>query len=163
MGIVKAFMVAFVVVAATSAVAQSPAHEAVKKRLAELRAMPEKARLPAYLPSETDFDDVCTAAGKSGKVLLVSIGREACGRCQVFYEQVRRGEVSFDGSKVYFVRLSIDDESQRSYFMSTFIPDDSHLPFVGVMNGAREALSPCLSGSHPAADYVKAIGAALGK
>ncbi len=144
----------------TGAEAPSP-HELVRRQLEVLRAKPVKAELPPYLSPDADFDDVCQWAKKEGKLVFVSIGREACGRCQVFYEYVKRGEVAIDGKKFEFIRLSIDDESQRSYFMSTFNPMDRHLPYVGVMDGEREEVVPCLSGGHTAAEYEGLLKRAL--
>ena len=138
--------------AAAADAAPSP-HEAVRRQLADLRAKPEKAELPPYLAPDADFDDACQRAKKEGKLVFVSSGREACGRCQVFYEYVKRGELKIDDRKFVFIRLSIDDESQRSYFLSTFSPMDRHLPYVGVMDGDREEKAPCLSGGHTVAEY----------
>ena len=135
------------------AFAQSAAHEALKREIAALREKPAVCELPAYLPAEKDFDAVCQEAGKSNRKLLVSIGRENCGRCQRFYELVRRGEVRIDTNAFVFVRLSIDDYSQREYFLGTFEPQDSHLPFVGVTDADRSEIRPCLSGAPSAAEY----------
>ena len=135
--------------------AQSPAHEALKKEIAALRAKPAVCELPAYLPADKDFDAVCQEAGKANKKLLVSIGREACGRCQRFYELVRRGEVKVDTNAFVFVRLNIDDYSQREYFLGTFEPPDGHLPFVGVTDADRSEIRPCLTGAPSAAEYRK--------
>lgn len=140
--------------------APSP-HERVRRQLEALRAKPEKAELPPYLSPEADFDDACQRAKKEGKLVFVSIGREICGRCQVFYEYVKRGEVTIDGKKFVFIRLCIDDDSQRSYFLSTFTPPDRHLPYVGVMDGDREEVVPCLSGGHAAAEYESLMKRAL--
>ena len=83
----------------------------------------------------------------------MSIGREVCGRCQRFYELVRRGEVRIDTNAFMFVRLNIDDFSQREYFLGTFEPPDNRLPFVGVTDGERSELRPCLTGAPSAAEY----------
>ena len=115
--------------------------------------MPTSTTPASALPPDADFDDACQRAKKEGKLVFVSIGREACGRCQVFYEYVKRGELKIDEKKFAFIRLSIDDESQRNYFLSTFTPMDRHLPYVGVMDGDREEMAPCLSGGHTAAEY----------
>ena len=132
-------------------------HEKIRRQLEALRAKPAKAELPPYLAPEEDFEDACRNAAQGGRRVVVSIGREACGRCQVFYEYVRRGELKIDGKKFTLVRLDIDDSSQRSYFLSTFTPADNNLPFVGVMNGDRDALAPCMSGGHTAAEYAKML------
>ena len=136
-------------------------HEQIRRQLKELQAKPVKATLPPYLAPEVDFEDACHDAAKAGRRVVVSIGREACGRCQVFYEYVKRGELKIDGKKFTLIRLDIDDASQRSYFLSTFTPKDNNLPFVGVMDGDREALAPCMSGSHTAAEYANMLKAAL--
>jgi len=107
--------------------------------------------LPPYL--QEDFDAVCRRAKAANKILLVSLGREACGRCQKFYGFVRCGEVPVDPAKCLFVRLDVDNLEHRSYFFATFEPEDRHLPYVGVMNGDREALKPVLSGGHTPAEY----------
>ena len=135
--------------------AQSAAHEALKKEIEELRKKPAVCELPAYLPSDRDFDEVCREAGREKKKLLVSIGREACGRCQRFYELVRRGEVKVDTNAFVFVRLNIDDYSQREDFLGTFEPPDGHLPFVGVTDADRSEIRPCLTGAPSAAEYRK--------
>ena len=150
--IVMTLVCAGALFAAGADAAPSP-HEVVRRQLVALRAKLEKAELPPYLPPDADFDDACQRAKKEGKLVFVSIGREACGRCQVFYEYVKRGELKIDDKKFVFIRLSIDDESQRSYFLSTFTPMDRHLPYVGVMDGDREEKAPCLSGGHSAAEY----------
>ena len=136
-------------------------HEKIRRQLETLRAKPVKAELPPYLAPEEDFEDACRDAAKDGKRVVVSIGREACGRCQVFYEYVKRGELKIDKEKFALLRLDIDDASQHSYFLSTFTPADNNLPFVGVMNGDRDALSPCMSGGHTAAEYAKMLNEVL--
>lgn len=140
-----------------ASVAQSPAHEALKKEIAELRKKPAVFELPPYLPADQDFDAVCQQAGKAHRKVLVSIGREACGRCQRFYELVRRGVVKVDTNAFTFVRLNIDDYGQREYFLGTFEPPDNHLPFVGVTDGDRSEIRPCLTGAPSAADYQKLL------
>ena len=76
---------------AADAPAPSP-HEKIRRQLETLQAKPVKAELPPYLAPEEDFEDACQRAAQGGKRVVVSIGREACGRCQVFYEYVKRGE-----------------------------------------------------------------------
>lgn len=144
---------AFLALAACTAVAQSPVHEALKKEIAELRKKPVVCELPPYLPAEEDFDAVCQKAGQEKKKVFVSIGREVCGRCQRFYELVRRGEVKVDTNAFVFVRLNIDDHSQREYFLGTFEPQDNRLPFVGVTDAERSEIRPCLTGAPPAEEY----------
>jgi len=142
-------------VVCTMVFAQLPAHEALKKEIAELKKKPVVCELPPYLPAEEDFDAVCQKAGKEKKKVFVSIGREVCGRCQRFYELVRRGEVKVDTNAFTFVRLNIDDFSQREYFLGTFEPPDNRLPFVGVTDGDRSEIRPCLTGAPCAAEYQK--------
>ena len=89
--------------------------------------------------------------------VFVSIGREACGRCQRFYELVRRGEVRIDTNAFVFVRLNIDEPAQREYFLGTFEPPDSRLPFVGVTDAERSEIRPCLSGAPSVSDYRKLL------
>ena len=137
--------------------AQSAAHEALKKEIGELRKKPAVCALPDYLPSDRDFDAVCREAGRAKKRIFVSIGREACGRCQRFYELVRRGVVKVDTNAFEFVRLNIDDYSQREYFLGTFEPPDGHLPFVGVTDAERSEIRPCLTGAPSAAEYQKLL------
>ena len=133
--------------------AQSPAHEALKKEIAELRKKPVVCELPPYLPADEDFDAVCQKAGREKKKVFVSIGREVCGRCQRFYELVRRGEVQIDANALMFVRLNVNDFWQREYFLSTFEAPDNRLPFVGVTDGERSEIRPCLTGAPSAAEY----------
>ena len=137
--------------------AQSPAHDALKREIAELRKKPAVCELPPYLAENEDFDAVCRKAGEANKKVFVSIGREACGRCQRFYELVRRGEVRIDTNAFVFVRLNIDEPSQREYFLGTFEPPDSRLPFVGVTDAARSEIRPCLSGAPSVSDYRKLL------
>ncbi len=137
--------------------AQSPAHDALKREIAELRKKPVVCELPPYLTENEDFDAVCQKAGEANKKVFVSIGREVCGRCQRFYELVRRGEVRIDTNAFVFVRLNIDEPSQREYFFGTFEPPDNRLPFVGVTDAARSEIRPCLSGAPSAADYQKLL------
>ena len=159
--------IAFAAAAACGCIAaDAPApsiHELIDRQIKALQAKPEKMKLAPYLAPEKDFEDACREAAKGGKLILVSIGREACGRCQVFYEFLRRGEVKLDPAKFSLVRLEIDDSSHRSYFFSTFTPPDNNLPFVGVMNGDRDALSPCLSGGHTPAEYQTMLKRAAAK
>lgn len=140
-----------------AAVAQSAAHEALKKEIADLRKKPAVCELPPYLPAEEDFDAVCQRAGREKKKVFVSIGREVCGRCQRFYELVRRGEVTVDTNAFVFVRLNIDDPSQREYFLGTFEPEDNRLPFVGVTDAERSEIRPCLTGAPSAEEYRKLL------
>ena len=137
--------------------AQAPAHDALKKEIADLRRKPAVCELPPYLAENEDFDAVCRKAGEANKKVFVSIGREACGRCQRFYELVRRGAVRLDTNAFVFVRLNIDEPVQREYFLGTFEPPDSRLPFVGVTDAARSEIRPCLSGAPSAAAYQKLL------
>ena len=129
--------------------AQSPAHDALKREIAELREKPAVCELPPYLAENEDFDAVCRKAGEANKKVFVSIGREACGRCQRFYE--------LDTNAFVFVRLNIDEPAQREYFLGTFEPPDSRLPFVGVTDAERSEIRPCLSGAPSVADYRKLL------
>ena len=140
-------------VAALAAFAQSPAHDALRKEIAELQKKPVVFELPPYLPPEQDFGDVCQKAGEQKKKILVSIGREACGRCQRFYEMVQRGLVKIDTNSYVFVRLDIDEHTQREYFMDAFDPPDGQLPFVGVTDPNRSVQRPCLTGSRTSVEY----------
>lgn len=149
----KTFMCACVAVVCAAMSAQSPAHEALKKEIEELRKKPVVCELPPYLPADQDFDAICQQAGKENKKVFVSIGREVCGRCQRFYELVRRGDIRIDTNAFTFVRLNIDDYSQREYFLGTFEPPDNRLPFVGVTDAERSEIRPCLTGAPSAADY----------
>ena len=133
--------------------AQSPAHEALKKEIAELRKKPVVCELQPYQPADEDFDAVCQKAGREKKKVFVSIGREVCGRCQRFYELVRRGEVRIDTNAFMFVRLNIDECAQRVFFLGSFVPPDNRLPFVGVTDGERSGIRPCLTGAPSAAEY----------
>lgn len=152
-------LTALCVIGAAVLWAQSPAHDALKKEIADLREKPAVCELPPYLAEDADFDAVCRKAGEANKKVFVSIGREACGRCQRFYELVRRGEVRIDTNAFVFVRLNIDEPTQREYFLGTFEPPDNRLPFVGVTDAARSEIRPCLSGAPSAAAYRKLLGA----
>ena len=141
--------------AAALALAQSPAHDALRKEIEELQKRPAVFSLPPYLPPEKDFAEACEEAGRKNKKILVSIGREACGRCQRFYEMVKRGVVKIDTNAFEYVRLDIDEHTQREYFFSAFEPPDPQLPFVGVTDASRTQSSACLTGSRTAAEYQK--------
>ena len=156
----KSIMTMAACAAAAAALAQSPAHDALRREIAELQKRPEVYALPPYLPAEKDFAEVCARAGEQKKKVLVSIGREACGRCQRFYEMVRRGVVKVDPAKFEFVRLDIDEHAQREYFMDAFEPKDGQLPFVGVTDAARTKSMPCLTGARTAAEYQALMGPA---
>ena len=149
----KNFLLATMVLMTMCAFAQSPAHEALRKEIAELQKKPTVFKLPPYLDAEKDFGDVCRAAAAKNKKVIVSIGREACGRCQRFYELVQRGVVKIDTKAYEFVRLDIDEHTQREYFMGTFDPPNGNLPFVGVTNGELAEVKPCLTGSAKPAEY----------
>lgn len=153
----KTFLCMLLAAAGLCACAQSPAHDALKREIAALREKPAVCALPPYLPAGEDFDAVCRKAGEEKKRVLVSLGREACGRCQRFYELVRRGEVRIDTNAFVFVRLDVDNHEQREYFLGTFEPPDSRLPFVGVTDGARSEIRPCLTGAPPAEAYRKLL------
>ena len=109
--------------------------------------------LPPYLTE--DFNSACEKAKKEGKLVFVSLGREICGRCQKFYGFVKNGQVTIDPKKYVFIRLDVDNYEHREYFYSTFDPPDRKLPFVGVMDGDRNAVKEALSGSHTPEDYQK--------
>lgn len=153
----KTFLCMLLAAAGLCAGAQSPAHDALKREIAALREKTAVCALPPYLPAGEDFDAVCRKAGEEKKRVLVSLGREACGRCQRFYELVRRGEVRIDTNAFVFVRLDVDNHEQREYFLGTFEPPDSRLPFVGVTDGARSEIRPCLTGAPPADAYRKLL------
>ena len=155
--IVMTLVCAGALFAAGADAAPSP-HEVVRRQLAALRAKPEKAELPPYLPPDADFDDACQRAKKEGKLVFVSIGREACGRCQRFYELVRRGDVKIDTNAFVFVRLDIDEYTQRDYFMDAFDPPDGQLPFVGVTDAERATQRPCLTGYRTPEEYQALMG-----
>lgn len=147
---------AFFGAAALWAACYGPSPEAIAKLKGEidaLKAKPAVCELPPYLPESEDFDAVCRKAGEANKKIVVSIGREVCERCQRFYEQVRRGVVKIDTNRFVFVRLNIDNYEQREYFLGTFSPPDNRLPYVGVTNGARDEMGPCLTGAPSAAEY----------
>ena len=107
--------------------------------------------LPPYLTE--DFNAACEKAKKEGKLVFVSLGREICGRCQKFYGFVKTGQVTIDPKKYVFIRLDVDNYEHREYFYSTFNPPDRRLPFVGVMDGDRNAVKESLSGSHAPGEY----------
>ena len=109
--------------------------------------------LPPYLTE--DFNAACEKAKKEGKLVFVSLGREICGRCQKFYGFVKNGQVTIDPKKYVFIRLDVDNYEHREYFYSTFDPPDRKLPFVGVMDGDRNAVKEALSGSHTPEEYQK--------
>jgi hypothetical protein len=139
--------------------AQSPEHDRVKTQLKELRQGKDVWKLPDYL--ENDFDTECEKAAKEGKIVLVSIGREVCGRCQVFYEFLKKGRVKIDPKKVVYLKLCIDNPDHKEYFLSTFEPANNHLPFVGVVKGERGIGDPCLSGAQTPEAYMKIISDAI--
>jgi hypothetical protein len=139
--------------------AQSPEHDRVKAQLKELRQGKDVWKLPDYL--ENDFDTECEKAAKEGKIVLVSIGREVCGRCQVFYEFLKKGRVKIDPKKVVYLKLCIDNPDHKEYFLSTFEPANNHLPFVGVVKGERGIGDPCLSGAQTPEAYMKIISDAI--
>ena len=112
--------------------------------------------LPPYLTE--DFNAACEKAKKEGKLVFVSLGREICGRCQKFYGFVKTGQVTIDPKKYVFIRLDVDNYEHREYFYSTFDPPDRKLPFVGVMDGDRNAVKEALSGSHTPGEYQKLLG-----
>jgi hypothetical protein len=139
--------------------AQSPEHDRVKAQLKELSKDKDVWKLPDYL--ENDFDTECEKAAKEGKIVLVSIGREVCGRCQVFYEFLKKGRVKIDPKKVVYLKLCIDNPDHKEYFLSTFEPANNHLPFVGVVKGERGIGDPCLSGAQTPEAYMKIISDAI--
>jgi hypothetical protein len=116
-------------------------------------AVAAQAALPPYLVE--DFSAACEKAKKEGRLVLVSLGREICGRCQKFYGFVRDGQVKIDPKKYVFIRLDVDNYEHREYFYSTFDPPDRKLPFVGVMDGDRTAVKEALSGGHTPEEYQK--------
>lgn len=139
--------------------AQSPEHDRVKAQLKELAKGKDVWKLPDYMT--TDFDTECEKAAKEGKIVLVSIGREVCGRCQVFYEFLKKGHVKIDPKKVVYLKLCIDNFEHKEYFLSTFEPPNNHLPFVGVVKGERGIGDPCLSGAQTPEAYQKLMADAI--
>ena len=80
------------------------------------------------------FKEVLDRACNEKKMLLISIGREICGRCQKFYALLDDGRLTLDEKKCTYLKLDIDDTEQREYFVSWFDPSDPRLPFVGVLD-----------------------------
>ena len=112
-----------------------------------------QATLPPYLVE--DFNSACEKAKNDKKLVFVSLGREICGRCQKFYGFVKNGQVTIDPKRYVFIRLDVDNYEHREYFYSTFNPPDRRLPFVGVMDGDRNAVKEALSGGHTPGEYQK--------
>ena len=81
-----------------------------------------------------DIQEVLDRACNENKLLLISIGREICGRCQKFYALLNDGRLTLDEKKCTYLKLDIDDTEQREYFVSWFDPSDPRLPFVGVLD-----------------------------
>ena len=81
-----------------------------------------------------DIQEVLDRACNENKLLLISIGREICGRCQKFYALLDDGRLTLDEKKCTYLKLDIDDTEQREYFVSWFDPSDPRLPFVGVLD-----------------------------
>ena len=81
-----------------------------------------------------DIQEVLDRTCNEKKMLLISIGREICGRCQKFYALLDDGRLTLDKEKCTYLKLDIDDTEQREYFVSWFDPPDPRLPFVGVLD-----------------------------
>lgn len=81
-----------------------------------------------------DLEAELQRADRERKRVVVSLGREICGRCQKFYKLLDEGKLVFDAKKCIYLKLDVDDLEQREYFYSWFEPEDRRLPFVGVLD-----------------------------
>lgn len=81
-----------------------------------------------------DLEAELQRADREGKRVVVSLGREICGRCQKFYKLLADGSLAFDAAKCTYLKLDVDELEQREYFYSWFDPEDRRLPYVGVLD-----------------------------
>jgi chloramphenicol O-acetyltransferase len=110
---------------------------------------------------EKDFPSYMAEAVKTNKLLLVSIGREACSNCINFYDYLKDGSLKLDEKKFIYLKLDIDNQEHLDYFSSYFSVMGNVLPFVGVMNGSGATFGTPRTGYGTAEDYQEFIKKAL--
>lgn len=76
-------------------------------------------------------------AQESDKILIISVGSEKCGRCQVIKESVKNGDVDFD--KEHFVWVDIDyyEESMRWFRKNYRLNVKSFPTFLAVSSNGK--------------------------
>ncbi len=89
------------------------------------------AKTPYFTGDVQEFLDKACAADKR---VLVSLGREKCGRCQKFYALLDGGSLVLDDAKCMYLKMNVDEVEHHEYFSSWFYPMDPRLPFVGVLD-----------------------------
>lgn len=82
-----------------------------------------------------DFAQVMGNAKKSGKLIILSVGRDQCPNTTRFYHYMETGMIDLDPSKVTYVKLNGDRDEDKELFGTYFENSEIIFPFVGVMNG----------------------------
>ena len=118
------------------------------------------AQIP-LVPLTKDFQAVQEQAVQQKKLMVVSLGREACGNCQKFYGYLKSGDVKLDTNKVIYVKMDIDNYDHQNYFFTFFNVYGNVLPFVGVMSGKGEIYGKTRTGFGTAEDYAAFFKAAF--
>jgi hypothetical protein len=110
---------------------------------------------------DKEFPAYMEEAVKTNKLMLVSIGREACGNCIKFYNYIKKGELKLDEKKFMYLKLDIDNYDHQNYFFSYFSVMGNILPFVGVMDGTGATFGDPHTGFGTPEDYQAFIKKAL--
>jgi len=82
-----------------------------------------------------DWAGVRAEAARDDKLLLVSLGRDACSNCRKFYGYLEDESLALDTNRVIYVKLDVDNVVDQNAFFSHFSVMGDVLPFVGVANG----------------------------
>ena len=81
-----------------------------------------------------DVQEFLDKACNGNKRVVVSLGREQCGRCQKFYKLLSEGKLALDNGKCTYLKMNVDETEHHEYFSSWFDVPDPRLPFVGVLD-----------------------------
>lgn len=104
-----------------------------------------------------DVEGELQRADREGKRVVVSLGREICGRCQKFYKLLAEDKLVLDPAKCIYLKLDVDELEQREYFYAWFDPEDRRLPYVGVLDpNARTGV--CVSAGCDLVQLKKLLG-----
>ena len=104
-----------------------------------------------------DVEAALTRADQEKKLVVLSVGREVCGRCQKFYRLLSDGRLVLDEAKCMYLKLDVDNMEHREYFYSWIEPPDRRLPFVAVLD-PNARTGTCVSAGCDLAELQKLLG-----
>lgn len=82
-----------------------------------------------------DFNQVKEAAKKDHKLIVMSVGRDACPNTTRFYHYLESGMIDLKPDRIIYLKLNGDNEEHVNLFSTYFENTEVTFPFVGVMNG----------------------------